>query len=80
MQKVDVNLLEVGDIVRVLLGSTPPADGVIVSSEGSAFDESSLTGESKPVKKAAGDRVFVGTINKGKVIDVKIAAIGGETM
>ncbi|KLO08815.1 heavy metal translocatin, partial [Schizopora paradoxa] len=80
VQKVAVDLLEVGDIVRVPLGSSPPADGVIVSSSGSKFDESSLTGESRPITKNVGDRVFVGTINRGTVVDVKIIALGGETM
>lgn len=80
VQKINVDLLEVGDIVRVLHGASPPADGTIASIEGSQFDESSLTGESRPVKKFMGDSVFVGTINKGKVVDVKIVAIGGETM
>ena len=80
VEKVNVDLLEVGDIVRVFHGSTPPADGTIASEQGSQFDESSLTGESRPVKKSMGDSVFVGTINEGKVVDVRIAAIGGETM
>lgn len=80
IQKVNVDVLEIGDIVRVPLGSTPPADGVITSPEGSQFDESSLTGESRPVKKDAGDAVFVGTINRGKVVEVKVTKLGGETM
>ena len=45
-----------------------------------AFDESSLTGESKLVKKESGDKVYVGTINKGSVVDVRVDTIGGETM
>jgi len=80
VQKVSVDLLEIGDIVRVPLGSSPPSDGEIVSSSGSKFDESSLTGESRPITKNVGDRVFVGTINRGNVVDVKIVALGGETM
>ncbi|KAH8113464.1 heavy metal translocatin [Phellopilus nigrolimitatus] len=80
MQKVKVDLLEIGDIVRVPHGATPPTDGVIESRDGSQFDESSLTGESKPIKKGRGDQVFVGTINRGKAVDVKITTLGGETM
>ena len=79
MQRIGVDLLEVGDVVRVQNGSTPPADGVIVSGE-STFNESSLTGESRPVKKTLGDQVFLGTINNAQVVDVRIDAIGGETM
>lgn len=80
VQKVNVDLLEIEDIVRVPHGATPPMDGIIVSKEGSQFDESSLTGESRAIKKDAGDQVFVGTINRGKMVEVKIEKLGGETM
>lgn len=63
-------------------GASPPADGTLVGFEGdfASFDESSLTGESRLVKKQVGDSVFVGTINRGNVVDVRVDAIGGETM
>lgn len=80
MQVVPAELLEVGDIVRVPQGSSPPADGVVVTGAGGAFDESSLTGESKLVKKSIGDQVFVATVNKGAFVDVRVEAIGGQTM
>ena len=80
VERIDAELLEVGDIVRVLNGATPPADGTVVSGEGGAFDESSLTGESRMVKKQVGDKVFLGTINKAGVVDVRVDKIGGQTM
>lgn len=80
IQPISTDLLEIGDIVRVQYGVSPPTDGVIVSGVGGAFDESSLTGESKLVKKAVGDEVFVATVNKGAVVDVRVLAIGGQTM
>lgn len=80
VQSVPVDLLEVGDIVRVQHGASPPADGTLVAGVGAAFDESSLTGESRLVGKNIGDKVYVGTINKGSVVDVRVDAIGGETM
>ena len=79
-KKVDSSLLEVGDIVRIANGSTPPADGTIISGQGSAFDESSLTGESRLVKKSVGDKVFLGTINKSGMVDVCVDAHSGITM
>jgi P-type Cu+ transporter len=79
IEMVDPKMLEVGDVVRVPRGSTPPADGTIVVGE-TFFDESSLTGESKPVRKAVSDRVFLGTINQGRVVDTRIDVIGGQTM
>ncbi|KAF4618841.1 hypothetical protein D9613_009697 [Agrocybe pediades] len=70
--KIPTDLLEVGDIVRVPVGETPPADGILVSSDMTYFDESSLTGESR--------NVFVGTVNKLRSVDVRVDAVGGETM
>ncbi|EKM59187.1 uncharacterized protein PHACADRAFT_249459 [Phanerochaete carnosa HHB-10118-sp] len=80
--RVPADLLEVGDVVRVQHGASPPADGTLVNvgAEHASFDESSLTGESRLVKKLAGDSVFVGTINRGAIVDIRVDAIGGETM
>ncbi|KAF8639659.1 hypothetical protein AX17_000924 [Amanita inopinata Kibby_2008] len=80
VERVSVDFLEVGDIICVPNGSTPPADGTIVGGEKSVFDESSLTGESRLVSKSSGDKVYVGTINKGRMVHVKVDAIGGSTM
>ena len=79
IQKVPVDFLEIGDIVRVPSGSTPPRDGIVASGQ-SLFDESSVTGESKPIKKNPGDQVFLGTINIGQAIDVRIDVAEGKTM
>ena len=78
--KIPVDHLEVGDIVRVPTGSSPPADGTIMPDQEGLLDESSLTGESRLIKKVPGDMVFVGTINKGQVLNVKVANIGKKTM
>ena len=80
--RVSAEMLEVGDVVRVQLGASPPLDGTVVAvlGETASFDESSLTGESRLVKKAVGEQVFVGTINRGAIVDVRVDAIGGETM
>ncbi|KZP17294.1 heavy metal translocatin [Athelia psychrophila] len=80
VEKIDASLLEVGDIVRIPHGATPPADATIVSAEDTAFDESSLTGESRLIKKSLGDKVLLGTINKGKMVDARVDAHGGATM
>jgi P-type E1-E2 ATPase len=79
VQKFAVDFLEIGDIVRVPTGSTPPMDGVIISGH-SLFDESSVTGESKPIKKNPRDHVFLGTVNIGQAIDVRIDVGEGKTM
>jgi len=79
VQKIPVDLLEIGDVVRVPTGSTPPMDGVIISGH-SLFDESSVTGESKPIRKNPGDYVFLGTVNIGGAIDVRVDVAEGKTM
>ncbi|KAH9965912.1 haloacid dehalogenase-like hydrolase-domain-containing protein [Russula dissimulans] len=79
VEKTHVDLLEIGDVIRVPTGSTPPVDGVVVSGH-SLFDESSVTGESRPIKKNTGDHVFLGTINIGPVVDVRIDVTEGKTM
>jgi Cu+-exporting ATPase len=79
VERVLTDLLEIGDVVRVENGSTPPADGKVRRGE-SIFDESSLTGESAPVRKHVGDPVSVGTVNKGVSVDVEITALGENTM
>ena len=77
--EIDASVLEIGDAVLVRKGSSPPADGVIVSGE-TFFDESSLTGESKPIKKGSGDEVFLGTINQGRAVDVRVISLDGQNM
>ncbi|KAL1730664.1 E1-E2 ATPase-domain-containing protein [Schizophyllum commune] len=79
VEHVSVDLLEVGDVVRVPSGSTPPADGVIVDGH-TNFDESSLTGESRLIAKGLGDQVWLGTINRGSAVSVRVSEVGGETM
>lgn len=66
--------------MRIPSGATPPADATIVSTEDTVFDESSLTGESRPIKKTLGDKVLLGTINTGKMVDARVDAHGGATM
>ncbi|KAM7183591.1 putative copper-transporting atpase 1 [Naviculisporaceae sp. PSN 640] len=77
--EVQADLLDFGDIVRVNHGASPPSDGVVVSGS-SSFDESSLTGESRLVKKTVGDEVFAGTVNKDASLLAKITGVAGKSM
>lgn len=76
---VQADLLDLGDLVRVPHGSSPPADGTVIRGD-SSFDESSLTGESRPVRKQVHDQVFAGTINKGAPVLVRISEVAGRSM
>lgn len=78
--RIHVDLLEVGDTVRIPHGASPPADGIVVGEGAYQFDESSLTGESRPVKKSAGDSVYTGSVNVGQPIEVRITELGGSSM
>ncbi|KAM0276499.1 hypothetical protein ACHAQH_006688 [Verticillium albo-atrum] len=76
---VKVELVEFGDIVRVQHGASPVADGVIVQGE-SSFDESSLTGESRLIRKKVGDDLFAGTVNKDAAVLMRITGAAGRSM
>lgn len=80
MTRVGVDLLEIGDTVRIPHGASPPADGVVVGDSSYQFDESSLTGESRPVKKADGDDVYTGSVNVGQPVHIQITKLGGSSM
>ncbi|KAH8818992.1 P-type ATPase-like protein [Xylogone sp. PMI_703] len=79
IQKIKVDLLEFGDTVKVVQGGSPPCDGTVIQGE-TRFDESSLTGEAKLVKKSAGDEVFAGTINSVSPISLRITGVAGSSM
>ncbi|KAL0469801.1 copper resistance-associated P-type ATPase [Neurospora intermedia] len=76
---VQADSLDYGDIVRIPHGASPPADGIVVRGEGS-LDESSLTGESRPVKKIVGDEVYTGTVNKDAPLLVRVTGVAGKSM
>ncbi|MFZ1800645.1 MAG: heavy metal translocating P-type ATPase, partial [Chitinophagaceae bacterium] len=68
-----------GNILLVKPGEKIAVDGIVVS--GNTFiDESMISGESVPVKKAAGDKVLAGTINQKGSIQFKAEKVGGDTM
>lgn len=80
MQRISVDLLEIGDTVNVPHGASPPADGTVIGSGSYQFDESSLTGESKPVHKSEGDKVYAGSVNVGQPVSVVVTELGGTSM
>ena len=63
--------LDVGDIVVLRPGARVPADGTVLRGRG-ALDESTITGESMPVGKEPGGKVFEATVNLDGVLEVQI--------
>jgi Cd2+/Zn2+-exporting ATPase len=61
---ISVSAVPVGAHVAVRSGEKVPCDGIVVEGS-STVDESSLTGESRPVRKKMGDSVSGGTVNSG---------------
>ena len=78
---VDVPIGEVrrGDLVLVRPGERVPVDGLVAEGT-SEVDQSTLTGESVPVAKRAGDEAFAGTLNTVGSIVVRAAQVGSATL
>lgn len=66
-----VEEIKPGEVVRVVPGESIALDGVVTDGE-SAVDEASLTGESMPVAKQAGDTVFAGTLNQSGSLEFRV--------
>ena len=77
---VEVELLQLGDVVRVRPGERFAIDGIVIEGE-SWVDESTLTGESEPIHKVNGSDVFSGTMNgQGTVLVQMTKAIADTTL
>ena len=77
-ETVRVSDLRDGDLVLVRPGASVPADGV-VRDGASDLNESMITGESRPVHKAAGEKVIAGTVNGTGSLRVEVTGTGEKT-
>ena len=73
-----IDEVEIGDIILVKPGEKIPVDGVVLEGH-TSVDESMLTGESMPIDKKAGDKVFAATINSNGVIRFEAKKVGADT-
>ena len=76
---VGLDVVQVGDHLRVRPGERVPVDGEILEGR-SAIDESMVTGESMPLTKTAGDKVIGGTMNQSGAFIMRADKVGRETM
>ena len=77
-EEVAASQLAVGDVIRIRPGDNVAADGVILSGQGS-FNQATITGESVPADKKAGDEVYAGTQNLTGVLEIKVSRAGSDT-
>ncbi len=68
-----------GDLVLVRPGESIPVDGRVIDGR-SSVDESMLTGESMPIEKSNGDKLFGGTVNGNGALTLVAEGIGQETL
>ena len=76
--EVGLEQLKVSDQVIIRPGEQVPVDGRVLSGH-SAVDQAAITGESLPVEKNTGDKVFAGTLNQLGALTVEVTCIGSDT-
>ncbi|WP_288440087.1 heavy metal translocating P-type ATPase [uncultured Pseudomonas sp.] len=77
-REVEVREVALGSLVRVRPGERIGLDGEVVSGQ-SSVDQGPITGESLPVEKAAGDKLFAGTINQAGALEYRVTAAAGQS-
>ena len=77
--EITLDVVQIGDRLRVRPGETVPVDGTVEEGR-SSLDESLVTGESMPTTKATGDTVIGGTVNQTGSLIMRAERIGRDTM
>lgn len=78
-EEVSLDLIHVGDLLKVRPGAKVPLDGEVVEGH-SNIDESMVTGEPMPVVKREGAKVIGATINQTGSFVMKVHSVGSDTM
>ena len=76
--EVSADELQVGELILVKPGARIPTDGIVAGGH-SFVDQATITGESMPVEKLAGEQVFAGTINQSGALEIRTTGIGRDT-
>ncbi len=77
--EIGIDELAEGDVIILKPGSKAPADGEIISGD-NYMDESMLTGESIPVAKKAGDKIYAASISSHGTIRYRADGVGEDTV
>lgn len=77
-ERVDVDEIGVGDELLVRPGEVVPVDAILLD-DAAMFDESSLTGESLPVERRAGERVSSGAVGGSAAVRMRAAALAADS-
>ena len=78
-EDIGLELVVVGDRLRVRPGDKVPVDGVVIDGR-STIDESMVTGESMPVTKSIAAKVIGGTVNRSGAFVMRAEGVGRDTM
>jgi P-type Cu+ transporter len=78
-EDVSLDLVGVGDRLRVRPGEKVPVDGTVIDGR-SSIDEAMVTGEPMPAEKETGDRVIGGTVNRSGALVIKAEKVGRDTL
>lgn len=76
--EVETSTIEIGALIQVRPGERVALDGTVTAGK-TSIDQAPITGESIPVDKAPGDKVFAGSVNQQGMIEVQVTAGAGDT-
>lgn len=76
--EIPIGQVRSGDVALVRPGGRIPVDGVVVDGDASV-DQSSITGESMPIDKAIGEKVYAGTLLSSGALSIEVEGVGLTT-